>query len=191
MANLCSNALKITGKPEDLNKLLDKICIERNPDMLVTNGFHTNTVSPDVFKKYENNPAYKNVRVTEGNDYATLLFDEVSKYDNFGGTLEGVNLDIDGIELDLLASGEVNLSYITLWEPLDIVEKLAELYPELTFRHYYAEPGCAVYGYAEYENGDLVNDDSPYVSNVTSEEWLLHHAPEDFSNELGLIDDED
>ena len=191
MANICSNALKITGKTDDLNKLLDKICIERNPNMLVTNGYRTNHSDMEMFKKYEASPEYKNVRMTEEDGYTVVTYDEVATDDNFGGVLEDVNIGIDGIELDLLTSGEVNLSYATNWEPLDVVEKLAECCPELTFRHYYSEPGCGIYGYAEYENGDLVNDDSPYLSNVTSEEWLLHHAPEDFKEELGLIDDED
>lgn len=190
MANICSNAVRITGTTQQLNALLDKICIERNPNMLVTNGFRTNEPNTKRIESLKKNPLYKNVRVENDDYYTTVLYEEKATHDNFGGAIDDVNIDIEGMELDLLESGEVNLNYATNWNPLDIVDKLAKIHPELTFRHYYSEPGCSIYGYAEYENGEAVDEDSPHLSNVNYVEWLEHHAPEDFSEELGLIDEE-
>jgi len=54
---------------------------------------------------------------------------------------------------------DILYSFSTAWSPpTPVVRKMIETYPELSFSHYYEEPGCDYQGLMEGSNGEVQED---------------------------------
>jgi hypothetical protein len=54
----------------------------------------------------------------------------------------------------------LSLFYATAWSPITgVVKKLIEMYPQLSFKYNYEEPGCAFQGELSGSNGVVTRDE--------------------------------
>jgi hypothetical protein len=159
MPNWCDNTVSISG-PDEAIKRLDKfvgrplVSHEEKVDEPIFALGNIKPSTPDLDPKYAMFP-------TEGKDdwYHNNVNSWGTKWDVFG---EGVNRHME--------NSAVSYSFQSAWSPpTPVIERLAEIFPEVRIEFKYMETGCDFWGVEVYENGELVSEDGGSISHKAYE----------------------
>ena len=132
MPNWCFNSLQVEGPREKIDELIEK-----------ANHMGDEEEPTPYCMSFKNFLPYPNGEW----DYNWCVDNWGTKWDACDPYLE------DGGGQDIL------YSFNTAWSPpTPVVEKMIKMYPELSFKMYYEEPGCDFQGELEGSNGEITND---------------------------------
>lgn len=159
MPNWCDNTVSITG-PDDVIKRLDEFVgrpLTEGDEQMKEPIFSLANIKPstnDIDPKYALFPSagpedWWNNNV---NSWGT-------KWDVFG---EGVGRHMD--------EGKVSYSFSSAWSPpTPVIERLAEIFPEVRIEFKYMETGCDFWGVEIYENGELLSEEGGSINHKAYE----------------------
>lgn len=126
MPNYCQNHLSITGPADVLLRLAEQVL---NPDGKT--AFCLNSIIPQPF--FDNDTDWYDWNV-----------------ENWGTKWE----IYDVVDWDWIEPTHLSYAFETAWSPPEpVIEKLAELYPDIEITHTYSEMGAGYAGRAEYSGG--------------------------------------
>lgn len=152
MPNWCENELIVTGNKENINALIDLI--------------ESDDLSFD-FEKVIPHPEGIKQNSEEGYFF---------RVNNWGTKWR---LEEDSISIDRESDEEISMSFDTAWAPcLPIVTKLAELFPALKIKYTYGESGMDFSGFANYQNGELI-DSGNGEYDVYTKDWYEEDDAQD------------
>ncbi len=167
MANWCANTVEVKGEESKVKEFVD--------------GFLNNGISAFY-------PTPKELVDTEApvkDDTSKEVEENIKKYGAanwYDWRLEnwGTKWDIvDVTELEGNA-GYSLMSFETPWSPpIEAFEKLAELFPTLTFLLEYTEPGSGFFGRAMFKDGKLDEDHNYNWEDRFEDGWWLYKELED------------
>lgn len=159
MPNWCDNTVSITGPDDVIKKLVEFVGrpITKGEDAVENPIFSLANIKPstsDIDPKYYFMPS-------DGEDdwYHNNVNSWGTKWDVFG---EGVNRHI--------SEGEVVYSFCSAWSPpTPVIERLAEIFPEVKIEFKYLETGCDFWGVEIYENGEMKSEQGGSVNHKAYE----------------------
>ena len=159
MPNWCDNTVSITG-PEEVIKRLEEfvgrplVAHDEKIDEPVFALANIKPSTPDLDPKYALFP-------TSGQDdwWHNNVNSWGTKWDVFG---EGVHKSRD--------EGSVGYSFQSAWSPpTPVIERLAEIFPEVEIEFKYMETGCDFWGVETYENGELKSEEGGSINHKAYE----------------------
>ena len=152
MPNWCSNDIHIEGSKEAVDKL---VAFVGRP---ITKKYDDG----DVF--YENPIfSFENIKASTHDMNSSALFPSSGPEDWYHNNINswGTKWDVTSGEV-IFSRGDDNNAHYTFssaWSPpRPVIEKLAEIFPEVTINHTYYEEGCDFWGVDTYENGELISE---------------------------------
>jgi len=190
MPNWCENILEISGPAEDIKRFKEFAGSEEN-ECLDANKF---IPYPEEYKKQDEivrNMREKEDALREMADYNKMDSYQQRYFDfknprnswnmkdgyNSGGYEWNINnwgSKWNFCQPELFDEGETHLwySFESAWSPLcQVIIKMAEMFPTLSFVYKYAEPGVGFAGMLRCKNGETVEDVS-YDWNMKNESFL-------------------
>ena len=159
MPNWCDNTVSISG-PDDVIKRLDEfvgrplVSHDEKVDEPIFSLANIKPSTPDLDPKYSLFP-------TTGADdwWNNNVNSWGTKWDVFG---EGVNRHME--------EGHVSYSFQSAWAPpTPVIERLAEIFPEVEIEFKYMETGMDFWGVETYKNGELLGEQSGSISHEAYE----------------------
>lgn len=182
MPNWCNNTVVV--KAANISKfaewfgdgkaLLSKIIPTPQKLVETVSGFHGD---PEEQKKLEEQSAANRKEFGYSNWYDWNVANWGTKWD--------VDAQIDDYQS---SDTEMIFTFESAWGPPEAaMQKLSELFPEITIRHSYLEEGVGFVGVTEFENGEVI--DKQYAEGTESDEWR-QLASDEFGWEPWPDDDE-
>ena len=151
MPNWCRNRVTVYGNEEEVSKVVD---IFESKDTV----FGKIIPSPD-WKNIPNEDGELPVRREHKNpktgevSFVTMEFPKSGKNDSrwydWNISNWGTKWDINGsVEVDVEDEDQIEINFNTAWgPPVEVCEKLRDMFPELGFSWFYDEPGMETAGY--------------------------------------------
>lgn len=159
MPNWCDNTLTITGPEETIKKL------EEFVGRPITEG--EEKIDEPIFSLANIKPSTHDI------DPKYALFPSSGPEDWWNN-----NVNSWGTKWDVLGEGvyksrdegKVGYSFQSAWSPpTPVIERLAEIFPEVKIDFRYMETGCDFWGIEIYENGELVSEEGGSLSHKAFE----------------------
>lgn len=176
MPNWCSNTLTISGKTHDVARFIEAIQLS-DDEQGGESRYDLTALYPCPIPQSEINesdsnkmPKWWNWRVNNwGTKWPPIIYGE-----QFSDFLEHYKKG--------RMYKEVTEYFQTAWSPpLGLMEKIAEMFPELSFELSYYETGCCFKGERRYEDGEQVYEDDSDLTwqdqldmDITDLESIIH-----------------
>lgn len=148
MPNWCSNSLEITGPVEAVKNL------EAFVGRPLTEG--EQTIQEPIFSLANIKPSTPDI------DPKHALFPSKGEDDWWHNNVNswGTKWDVYGEGVGKSSGdGYVNYSFDSAWSPpTPVIERLAQIFPEVSIKFSYYETGCDFWGIENYANGELVSE---------------------------------
>lgn len=157
MPNWCDNTVKITGPDDVIKRLVEFV----GRPLTKTYEGKTETIEEPIF-------SLENIKPSTHDLGATTLFPSSGPDDWYHNNINswGTKWDVMGEGVGFhVEEGFVSYGFSSAWSPPSpVIERLAQIFPEVSIEFSYHEGGCDFWGIETYKNGELVSEEGGELS---------------------------
>lgn len=183
MPNWCENTLILRGKPSRL-KEFEKLAKTKESD-LTFDKIYPKPRDPDVQARQAKKSGSFIVALTSrGSKKQPLAQRRRGAWYEWCISHWGTKWEAQSVSKRFLTDNELVYNFDTAWSPPDgVIHKIHERFPDLDIRLQYMELGCYFAGVIEYEDGELVNEESGDPENFDFSRQVLEEMKDDDDND--------